>query len=118
MAPLIFLFFIQAAMDLSHRKLDTTEFQKIELRHPTGSTTRGKLTGQRKAKGNKLHVTEILYVDDGVIASKTREHLILAASILERQFARIGLTMHVGNQNGNSKMVAMYFQASLKENGA
>jgi len=57
----------------------------------------------------------LLYINDGVFLTESREEAEATAQKIYTHFACFGLQMHVGSPNKKSKMEAVYFPPSMKE---
>ena len=115
MSPVIFLFYIHVAMILTRKEAKRQGVQDIRLNMPKSDIRYGKLSAQNtNAKGREITLNDLLYVDDTAYLTDNHEDLLKMASIIEEQFKRIGLLMHVGDNNKKSKSVAMYFPPSVK----
>lgn len=114
MAPVLFLFLIQAMSETLERRWD---IEKPQFRFlPTRNKERGRLVGQTwKTKGSALNLFCLLYVDDGSLVFATREDMIRGANFLHAHMARFGLIMHVGDEKNESKTKAMFFPKTLGE---
>lgn len=103
-------------MLLVRKQAKLQEIEEIEFQIPLARKNLGKLNNHTKGtQGITMTVPELLYVDDGMLNMTNREDLIKMSSIVEKQFARIGLQMHVGVNGKPSKSVAMFFPATAKE---
>ena len=83
LAPTIFLFMMQAAMELVARKWKELDILPFKYNHTTIHSN-GKLV-QHKKKDTHLMVAElfmILYVDDGAIMFCNRENLQLGSKVV------------------------------------
>jgi hypothetical protein len=56
-----------------------------------------------------------LRIDDGFFIFQNREELHQATINLNANFAKFGLTMHIGSNAAKSKSEAMFFPATLKQ---
>jgi Reverse transcriptase (RNA-dependent DNA polymerase) len=112
MAPLLFLFVMQAAME-------TLEpvFRKHGLRPLQFHTAPdGVLAGRNvRTDGDEFELWAVLYADDAGLAFDKRDQLELGARLLKAHLLRFGLVMHCGRARADgsvevkSKTEATYF---------
>jgi len=123
MAPVLFLFLMQAMVE-SYRRTHQ-DAPKYHCHPP--HTTRGRLLNQPKPAQTKGLVFEFdlsLFVDDGAFLCTSREELERITSDLLSHLRWFGLLMHVGTLNPdgsrctNLKTEAMYFPASQTDQDA
>ena len=72
---------------------------------------RGRLTGQRPAKGKDFSFARSIYVDDKAALYETRQAAVDGISLIKRHLLRFGLKMHSGTADKRSKTEAMHFPA-------
>jgi hypothetical protein len=117
MAGILFLFVIQAATE-TYVPIQMPEEESIEFRYfkiqREEKKQRGKLVGQNTtSKGEKLHINNSLYMDDGAFLFTTLQALQTNAQEIFNHFAKFGLLVHVGRiENGKkikSKTEAVFF---------
>ena len=99
MAPILFIFMMQAAMDLIALVMD----QPLEFRHfPDKANAnvqpRRLITQPTKSQGDTFNVDNLLYVGDECFLFAIKEHLEKATQQLFNHFAKFGLQMHVGTK--------------------
>lgn len=118
MAPVIFLFVMQAAIDSLATKLtETVEFRYHSTRKDP-SKQHGKFTGQvTRTAGSILRVNNFLFIDDGAFVFATYDSAKQAAQIIVDHFQEFGLTVHTGDEasKSKSKTEAVFFPPSIKE---
>jgi hypothetical protein len=123
MAPLLFLFLIQAFNESFAKQHPSAPDTAIEFRHHrTTATQRGRLIQQpnpARTKGTPFQFDKSLFVDDTAYLYGTRAEMLDFSGKLLAHFRRFGLLMHVGtcDENGvhltSSKTEeAMYFPAT------
>ena len=117
-SPVLFLFIMLAATDNFkinhvHHSAPTYNFFP-DNKNP--SKQHGRLVRQpTTSKGTTLSVDHILYVDDGAFISTTREGIESMTQALYSHLAKLGLKMHVGKNNEESKTLAMLIPPSLEQ---
>ena len=101
MAPVLFIFVIQAALDLALTTMPIKERISF-LFNPTGS-----ITPQLKpASTLSKHITisdNSEYVDDAAILFGSREDITVGMKHIHSTFLRFGLLVHTGNNMGIDK---------------
>ena len=110
MAPLVCLFYMQAAMGLVSPCLLALGIEPLCFKHPIcREPGLGRLNGQRVAsRGVSFQAGELLYVDDGAFMFSSWHDLVVALGVIKTQFAWLGLLMHVGVGDRPSKSVVMF----------
>jgi hypothetical protein len=119
MAPVLFLYIIQAMTETLTPILEENNVFPISLLHyPKAENNKiqhGMLAGQKtgtRATQEKLSITAILFADDGAFPFKSRLDMVIGANLLFKHLKRFGLQMHVGTESKPSKTEAMFFPAS------
>jgi len=115
MAPVLFLFVMQAFADTLSTPLQAENIDAPEYRyHPHRARPYGRLLSQSTtAKGRTFHLSQLFYVDDGAFLFRSRDDLEKGANVLYAHFARFGLIMHIGSDTDKSKSEAMFFPPDL-----
>ena len=123
LAPILFLFVMQAAMDTlevvwKENKIETPEFMWAP--DDEDGTANGTVTGQKtNIRGSLFNFWRSLYADDGAFIFCNRDDMVKGMSLLHIHFKRFGLLMHVGTrakaggQDSKSKTEAMFFPWQL-----
>ena len=124
MAPLLFLFLMQAMFQTLQKKIDSHQSlsaHKINFKHFPDTKTgkpRGRIYNQpnpEKTKGQDYNLTGLLFADDGALLTNSRENLCILTDLVFNLKRRFGLLMHVGQGKTKSKTEAMYFPANPKD---
>jgi Reverse transcriptase (RNA-dependent DNA polymerase) len=105
LAPVLFLFAIQAALNQMDAEWDTA---KTELTMSDKMTTRP----TRKTLPT-MTFSRSLFADDSAFLFTHREDAIQGMRTVVRCFANFGLQVHLGNGTDRSKTEAMFFPAPL-----
>ena len=116
MAPVLFLFVMQAAIDT---------FKKRNIQHRLNSTTTLKPSTHESNKENKQAAEKAAqrnptrqqtpHVDDGVFITAFLENLLAVVQDLQHHPSRFRLIMHVGTERHKSKTEAMHFPSHKYE---
>jgi hypothetical protein len=117
LAPVLFLFVVQAAVVTMHKKWSSNQIQTPELKY-FPSESDGFLNKRSTKKGTPLHHNAALYVDDSAFIFLSKANLIAGTILVQQQtFAQLGLEVHLGCTNtpkSTSKTEAMYFPSHSK----
>jgi len=114
MAPILFLFVMQAAMNSISLTDQPLEFRYFPDKANANVQPRRLITQPTKSQGDTFNVDNLLYVDDECFLFAIKDHLEKATQQLFNHFAKVGLQMHMGTKK-NKKMEAMHFPMSLQE---
>jgi len=117
MAPLLFLFLMQAFHEALHKEYQRKGRIMPYVLIPESST--GQLINIKnpeKTRGEKCEIGNTLFVDDGAFIFDSREEVKEFLPLIKTTFAKFGLLMHVGLMNGEgillpSKTEIMFFPA-------
>ena len=102
LAPLLFLFMIQAAADLTEAHWS---FEKPML----WKDKKEYLNSRRRTKDAvEILFNRSFYADDAAFIFLSRADAIAGCKVIVEQFARLGLTVHLGRGASKSKTEAMY----------
>jgi exonuclease III len=119
MAPILFLYVIQAMSETLAPILEKNNVLPIDLLHyplaRKDKTQRGMLAGQKsgpRATQETLNIIAILFADDGAFLFSSRLDMVIGANLLFKHLKRFGLQMHIGTDGKPSKTEAMFFPAS------
>ena len=105
MAPILFLIYMQAAIELVNAKAD---YHKLQYKTREDHLFAGRPIRTRKDVVS-FEVSSSLFADDGAFLFGSREELQKGMNLIFRTFRRLGLTCHVGRSGSKSKTEAMYF---------
>ncbi|MCP4744834.1 MAG: reverse transcriptase family protein, partial [Desulfobacteraceae bacterium] len=118
LAPALFLFAIQATIETMHRKWDSMNLSKPQLRY-FPNLADGYLNRRSQKKGTPLDHKDTFYADDAAFVFLTKNDLIKGTTFVRESFAQFGLEVHLGSRetNAKSKTEAMYFpsQSNFKK---
>jgi hypothetical protein len=67
------------------------------------------------SKGKMFHIPYLLYVDYGVFIFEDRNEISRGSQHIYNTFKRLGLIMHVGTNNNQSKSEALFISKSFQE---
>jgi hypothetical protein len=111
MAPVLFLFIMQAFAETLEKNLEKWGLRPPEYKYMNrGNKSQGRLFNQQsKTNGTAFHLFYLLFVDDGAFLFDSPDQLKKGASILYDHFRKFGLKMHIGRDNEKSKTEIMYF---------
>ncbi len=115
LAPVLFLFVIQATIDTMHQKQSSVDLASPHLEwYPNA---KGFLNKRSPKSGTRLDHKDTFYADDDsafIFLSKT--DLIKGTEFVRSSFAQFGLEVHLGTRanNAKSKTEAMYFPSHSK----
>ena len=116
LAPVLFLFVVQAAIEIMHKKWSANQIQTPDLKYfPCESD--GFLNKRSSKKGTPLHHNAALYADDSAFIFLSKANLIAGTILVQQTFAQFGLEVHLGCTNtpkSTSKNEAMYFPSHSK----
>ncbi|MHA7927757.1 MAG: reverse transcriptase domain-containing protein, partial [Marinobacter sp.] len=106
MAPLLFIFLMQAVAETLDKKWTTEGLRPLSYRAPkhhqkkNGEIThRGRLLGQPcKTIGRTFHLHGLYYCDDGAFLFETHDQLKKGANLIYHTFNEFGLEMHIGRE--------------------
>lgn len=118
MAPVLFLYVMQAIADTIEKKWYTEwGLKPLEFKYMNrGERSQGRLFGQpANTKGTNFDLFYLLFVDDGVFLFDTQEEMVKGGNHLYELFKSFGLQMHIGKSGEKSKTQVMYFAAELKD---
>ena len=111
MAPILFLFVVQAVMETLEQTLLTI---KPEYRYIANN--KGCLTGQRTASnGTPFQLNNLLFVDDGAFIFQNWSDIKTGTQTIYFHFEHFCLQIHVVTDDTKLKMEAMFFPPSLIE---
>ena len=96
MAPILFLFVMQAATDLITLIDQPLEFRYFPNRTNTKVQPRRLITQPTKSQGKTFNLDNLLYIGNRSFLFTTNDHLEKDAQQLFDHFAKFGLQMHVG----------------------
>ena len=115
MAPTLFLFTMLAFSDLIDKHwTDTWNLKPLQFNF--FDRLKGRLLAQNVArKGKMFSIPYLLYVDDGVFVFEDLEEISKGSQHIYDTFKRLGLIMHVGTDNNQSKSEALFISRSIKE---
>ena len=117
LAPVQFLFVVQAAIETMHTNWSTMSIQTPDLKY-FPSESEGLLSTHSTRKGTPhLHHNTTLYADDSAFIFLSKADLITGTIFVQKSFAQFGLEVHLGctnTPNSKSKTEAMYFPAYCK----
>ena len=116
LAPVLFLFVVQAAIETMHSNWSTMSIQTPDLKF-FPSESEGLLSTRSTKKGSPLHHNTTLYADDSAFIFLSKADLITGTIFVQNTFAQFGLEVHLGctnTPNSKSKTEAMYFPAHSK----
>ena len=116
LAPVLFLFAIQAAIDTmdQHWPVERPQFAWFgddENGRPQGVLNPSKTT----IKGMDFslsHFVKSLYADDAAFLFLNRKDIIKGTRFIVETFSKFGLTVHLGSRGQESKTEAMHFPGS------
>ena len=107
-APTLFLFTMLAFSDLIDKHWTTTWNLK-PLQFNFFDRLKGRLLSQSTtSKGKLFDLPYLLYVDDGVFVFENLEEISKGSQHIYNTFKRLGLIMHVGTDNNQSKSEALF----------
>ena len=120
MAPILFLYIMQAAIETLQSRLTCNKlnFKYFPIQKNNSKVQYGHLSLQPKpktTKGNPFQVDNHLYIDDGAFLFKILEELTTASQTIYDHCMKFWLQMHVGTKKQMSKTEAMFFPPSLLE---
>jgi len=99
MAPILFLYIMQAAIESLHAKLTCDKLEFFYFPDQKSSTCQyGRLTLQPKpktTKGNALQINDLLDVDDGTFLLSTPTEMKEVMPTIHDHFAKFRLQMHM-----------------------
>ena len=109
MAPLLFLFLMQAMAEALEKEWTKNDIDVLQFRHLVNKQG-GRLLGQGwRASGKLLELYYSLYVDaDGVFLFTNRKDTVTASRLIHGTMARFSLIMHIGRDGKRCKIEAMY----------
>ena len=116
LAPVLFLFVVQAAVETMHKKWSSNQIQTPDLKY-FPSESDGFLNKRSTKKGAPLHHNAALYADDSAFIFLSKADLIAGTILVQQTFAQFGLEVHLGCTNtpkSTSKTEAMYFPSHSK----
>jgi Reverse transcriptase (RNA-dependent DNA polymerase) len=116
MAPVLFLFLMQAFAETLEQNWKMWELTAPEYRYMNrGTKQQGYLFNQTaSARGTAFQLFYLLFVDDGAFLFNSKEELSKGAEILRNHFYKFGLKMHIGKPNEPSKTEVMFFPPNLQ----
>lgn len=123
MAPILFLFLIQAMIETYKKDEEAEGHKEPEFRtHKNTASCPGRMLQQpnpARTKGTTFYFGKSIFVDDTAFIHDNRADAQAAAGKLRIHFRRFGLLMHVGEITPDgartvSKTEVMYFPASPK----
>ena len=113
MAPILFIYIMMAATNTLRHQIGK---EKPKFWYFPNNKNRGRFIRQpTNSKGETFSTDNLLYVDDGVFLTESREEAKATAQKIYTHFAQFGLQMHMGSSNKRLKMEAIYFPPSMKE---
>ena len=118
LAPLLFVLVFQAAMeslDACSGDLNPSLPFRFFTDTKNDSKSRGRLTGQRPAKGEKFSFARSIYVDDKAALYETRKAAEDGLSLIKSHLLRFGLIMHSGTIDKRSKTEVIHVLAERKK---
>jgi hypothetical protein len=116
LAPVLFLFVVQAAIETMHANWATMKIATPALNY-FPSEINGCLSVRSSKKSTPLHHNATLYADDSAFIFLSKSDLITGTTFVKDTFAQFGLEVHLGctnTPNSKSKTEAMYFPAHSK----
>jgi len=116
LAPVLFLFVVQAAIETMHANWSTMNIATPDLKF-FPSEDNGCLSIRSSKKSSPLHHNATLYADDSAFIFLSKADLITGTTFVKDTFAQFGLEVHLGCTNtpkSKSKTEAMYFPAHSK----
>jgi hypothetical protein len=116
-SPVLFAYIMQAFLNTLKTETKPSEFRYFKTpKNGNLKNLNGRLTGQpTTSKGTPFEFNNVFFVDDSVFIADNLKELENLMPILIQHFKRLGMQMHVGNNNTRSKTEAMSFPESLKE---
>ena len=115
MAPTLFLFAMLAFSDIIDRHWTST-WQLKPLQFNFFDRLKGRLLAQSTtSKGKLFTLPYLLYVDDGVFVFEDLAQISKGSQHIYDTFKRLGLIMHVGTNNNQSKSEALFIPKSFQE---
>lgn len=105
MAPILFLIYMQAAIEVINAE---TDHHKLVFLTRDDQVFSGRPLRTRKNVVS-FEVSCSLFADDGAFLYQSREDLQKGMDLIFKTFRRFGLTCHVGREGAKSKSEAMYF---------
>jgi hypothetical protein len=116
-SPILFAYIMQAFLDTLKTNVKASEFRFFQPpKNGNLKASNGRLIGQpTSSKGTPFSFNNVFFVDDSVFITDNRAELETLTPILVQHFQRLGMQMHVGENNTKSKTEAMYFPNSLKK---
>jgi exonuclease III len=109
LAPVLFLFAIQAAVETMHRKWSSLGLAEPQLEWFPNAGAH--LNKRSQKSGTSLDHKDDLYADDAAFIFLTKSDLIKGTQFVKECFALFGLEVHLGSRanNAKSKTEAVYF---------
>jgi hypothetical protein len=116
-SPILFTYIMQAFLDTLKTNVKASEFCFFQPpKNGNLKASNGRLIGQpTSSKGTPFSFSNVFFADDSVFISDNRTELETLTPILVQHFQRLGMQMHVGENNTKSKTKAMNFPNSLKK---
>ena len=110
LAPVLFLFAIQATIDTMHRSWSAKKLSESELEYFPNESN-GFLNKRSQKTGTRLSHKDTFYADDAAFIFLSKDDLIEGTIFVQKSFTRFGLNVHLGHRSNNlkSKTKAMYF---------
>ncbi len=122
-SSVIFLFLMSAFAETLEKEWKQSSLPEAIFKNVTNAS-KGQLTGHLKGsakRGLDLIIHQILYIDNGAFLFEMREDATLGLNLINKVYAKLGLEMHIGRGENQSKTEAIYvpkasFYLSPKDN--
>ncbi len=114
-SSVIFLFLMSTFAETLEKEWKQSGLPEATFKNVTNAS-KGQLTGHLKSSAKRaldLIIHQILYIDDGAFFFETREDATLGLNLINKVFAKLGLEMHIGRGNNQSKMEVTYVPKSI-----
>ena len=113
MVPVLFLFIIISFAETLEEEWIKNDLHQLQFRkHDNSPLSKGRISNHPKksfSEGSLFELLCMLYVDDGTFAFKSRQKNEIGSTIIQLQFRRFRLKMHVGSNTKASKTEAVLF---------
>jgi hypothetical protein len=109
-SSVIFLFLMSAFAETLEKEWKQSGLPEATFKNVTNAS-KGQLTGHLKSSAKRaleLIIHQILYIDDRAFFFETREDAMLGLNLINKVFAKLGIEMHIGRGNNQSKTKVMY----------
>ena len=99
LAPVLFLFVVQAAIETMHANWSTMNIATPDLKYFTSEEDNGCLSIHSSKKSSPLHHNATIYADDSTFIFLSKADLITGTTFVKDTFAQFGLEVHLGCTN-------------------